>query len=90
MNIVDGFIFGEQETDMGYARLPNGTGNFVIQHSTFGFNNNLASSIFENNNSGKKIIKIVDVLCREIKNLSKIPGFYIYDDGSVEKIIHLE
>ena len=24
-NLVDGFTFGEQQTDMGYARVPNGT-----------------------------------------------------------------
>ena len=32
-----------------------------------------------------KIIKIVDILGREIKELEDIPVFYIYDDGSVEK-----
>lgn len=35
LSIVDSVIFGAQTTDMGYARNPNGTGNFVIQSPTF-------------------------------------------------------
>ncbi|MBK8564056.1 MAG: CotH kinase family protein [Saprospiraceae bacterium] len=31
--------FGQQETDKGYARVPNGTGDFVIQTHTFYANN---------------------------------------------------
>ncbi len=31
--------FGAQTTDMGYARIPNGTGNFIIQAPTFNANN---------------------------------------------------
>lgn len=31
--------FGEQETDMGYARVPNGTGDFVVKTPTFNANN---------------------------------------------------
>ncbi len=31
--------FGQQETDKGYARVPNGTGDFVIQTHTFNANN---------------------------------------------------
>lgn len=36
---VDAVDFGAQETDMGYARIPNGTGDFVIQAPTFASNN---------------------------------------------------
>ncbi|MFT3794991.1 lamin tail domain-containing protein [Flavobacterium sp.] len=39
MNVVDQVIFGAQQVDMGYARIPNGTGDFVIQASTFNANN---------------------------------------------------
>ena len=88
MNIIDGFTFGEQETDMGYARVPNGTGNFMIQYSTFAYNNDLSSSQYEFNDSNKKVIKKVDILGRDIKNIKGTPLFYIYDDGSVEKIIN--
>ena len=31
--------FGNQTTDMGYARIPNGTGDFVIKQHTFFANN---------------------------------------------------
>ncbi|WCO00646.1 CotH kinase family protein [Psychroserpens ponticola] len=37
--IIEDITFGEQTEDMGYARNPNGTGDFVIQEPTFGFNN---------------------------------------------------
>lgn len=36
---VDSVAFGVQTTDMGYARVPNGTGNFVIQTATFNASN---------------------------------------------------
>ena len=62
MNIIDGFTYGEQQTDMGYARVPNGTGNFIIQYSTFAYNNDLSSYQDEFSDSNKKIIKIVDIL----------------------------
>lgn len=52
-NIVDQVIFGAQTTNMGYARVPNGTGNFVIQAPTFNGNNQvpLGSADFEIANS---------------------------------------
>ncbi|WP_040253480.1 CotH kinase family protein [Psychroserpens mesophilus] len=37
--IIEDITFGEQIEDMGYARVPNGTGDFVIQAPTFGTNN---------------------------------------------------
>ena len=46
------------------------------------------SNILENLNVEKKVLKIIDLLGREI-NLSKTNNtlIYIYDDGSVEKKI---
>jgi hypothetical protein len=41
--LVDAVDFDQQEPDMGYARVPNGTGPFVIQAPTFNGNNNFAS-----------------------------------------------
>ena len=47
--VVDSVNFGIQTSDMGYARNPNGTGNFVIQTPTFNANNqSLATNSFEN------------------------------------------
>jgi hypothetical protein len=37
--ILDEVIFGPQTTDMSLARIPNGTGEFSIQHATFDQNN---------------------------------------------------
>lgn len=39
--------FGVQITDMGYARVPNGTGAFTIQNPTFNTNNDNATGIKE-------------------------------------------
>ena len=44
VQIVDSVTFGQQTTDLGYARVPNGTGNFVIQQHTFDGNNDAVST----------------------------------------------
>lgn len=44
LNLVDKVVYGQQTTNLGYARIPNGTGSFVIQHPTFGINNETPSS----------------------------------------------
>lgn len=41
---VDNISFDQQAPDMGYARVPNGTGPFVLQAPTFGENNETVSS----------------------------------------------
>ncbi|HEX5625268.1 MAG TPA: CotH kinase family protein [Saprospiraceae bacterium] len=38
-NQVDKVVFGQQTSDLSYARRPNGTGAFVIQDATFNKNN---------------------------------------------------
>jgi Secretion system C-terminal sorting domain len=38
---IENIIFYAQQTDKGYARRPNGTGNFVIQNPTFNRSNDL-------------------------------------------------
>lgn len=48
LELVDEVTFGQQETDMGYARNPNGTGAFVIQDPTFSANNEGPSAIDPN------------------------------------------
>lgn len=37
--LVDSMSWGTQVTDLGFARVPNGYGNFVIQQPTFSANN---------------------------------------------------
>ena len=43
--LVDQVVFDVQETDVSYARVPNGTGNFVSQAATFSANNDQATAI---------------------------------------------
>jgi hypothetical protein len=40
LEVVDKVVFGTQQADMGLARVPNGTGNFIIQGPTFSVSNN--------------------------------------------------
>ena len=42
--VVDSLSFGLQTTDLGYARVPNGTGNFIIQPPTWSFSNDNVST----------------------------------------------
>lgn len=39
LNRIDYVAFGPQTANLGYARIPNGTGNFVIQEPSIGENN---------------------------------------------------
>ena len=55
--------------------------NLTITHNT---------SIFNTNNSQKKLLKITDVLGQETPYRKNTPLFYIYDDGTVEKRIVVE
>ena len=42
--ILDQIIYGEQTTDVSAARVPNGTGDFVIGEPSFGTTNDITSS----------------------------------------------
>jgi len=44
LTVIDQVAYDEQELNMGYARIPNGTGDFVIQNHTFNSNNAETSS----------------------------------------------
>jgi hypothetical protein len=45
MELINHLAFGVQTADMGYARVPNGTGSFYIQTPTFALNNNIYPQI---------------------------------------------
>ncbi len=47
--IADQTVFGTQQSDLGYARIPNGTGNFVMQSPTFSAYNSMTIGIAESN-----------------------------------------
>ena len=65
---------------------------FVSRYDINGLIGCITTSINENNgqNDNKQLIKIVDLLGRESKDLKSQPLFYIYDDGTVEKKIIIE
>ena len=65
---------------------------FVSRYDINGLIGCITTSINENNgqNDNKQLIKIVDLLGRESKDLKSQPLFYLYDDGTVEKKIILE
>lgn len=53
-DIVDSVTFGAQTADVAYARVPNGTGNFVNQSPTFNGNNqNLGTASFTTDFRGR-------------------------------------
>ena len=58
----------------------------TISESVFIF----VSSIEENNNKEQKLVKIIDVLGKEIDYNTNKPIFYLYQDGRVEKKIVIE
>ncbi len=45
--VINRVQYEEQETDLSYARIPNGLGDFVIKAPTFGFNNELETATID-------------------------------------------
>lgn len=43
--IVDSVNYGEQTTNISFARIPNGTGDFIFKAPTFRYNNEATSSL---------------------------------------------
>ncbi len=46
-NISDQVLYGAQNSDDGFARIPNGVGEFIAKVPTFGFNNEETSHVEE-------------------------------------------
>ena len=89
LNILDNCVFPEQQTDLAYARIPNGTGGFIIQEATFNYNNEQESSLLIDNRE-RKLIKIIDILGKESKQKNRAFFIEIYDDYSSVKKINIE
>ena len=86
LNIIDVCEFEEQDTDMGYARVPNGIGEFTIQNPTFSANNDELSSLLDVKQNQRQLLRVVDVLGRDYSpNSTNTTILYLYDDGSVQK-----
>lgn len=54
--IIDALFYGELPSDSGYARVPNGSGTFVVQNHTHNANNGLGTSVTQY--STDKIISV--------------------------------
>lgn len=50
-SIIDSVSFGEQRTNVAYARIPNGTGRFLQKNATFGRNNEDGTTSTRNRNN---------------------------------------
>jgi spore coat protein CotH len=55
VKIVDSMSFGQQITDKGFARVPNGLGNFIIQEPTYNKSNDIVLTVKEQNNLEFKV-----------------------------------
>ncbi|HIE73591.1 MAG TPA: hypothetical protein EYQ06_04875 [Flavobacteriales bacterium] len=75
--------------DAAWSTL-NWTGTFFSGDSQNYFSTNCPPlSAIQEHTTNKKLLKITDILGREI-NQTNQPLFYIYDDGTVEKRIVIE
>lgn len=93
--LVDEVSFGAQQTDMGYARVPNGTGPFVIQQSTYAANNNTvgiaeASSttdlrVYPNPATTAVVLVLSDATARTDVSITDALGRVIWNDAVVRK-----
>ena len=54
------------------------------------FSSNCGTSSFEDHQSKRKLIKVLDVFGRSVTQKPNMPLMYIYDDGTVEKRIILD
>ncbi len=63
--------------------------NLVLKRTLFMKGNTTTNFLESISNSKKKVIKKIDLLGRESSQINQ-PLFYLYDDGTVEKIITIE
>jgi hypothetical protein len=72
--------------------FPSGTpyGRWTFIHNNAGVDQNTITGVDNFILLNKRLIKIVDVLGRESKEIKNQPLYYIYDDGTFEKKMILE
>ncbi|HQX04541.1 MAG TPA: CotH kinase family protein, partial [Flavobacterium sp.] len=92
--IIENVTFGVQVANMGYARVPNGTGNFIIQAPTFNANNQgLSISDFNQQNNQLLIYpnptsNYVNIRISELMGSEKIKIFNLLGQIVIEKEAH--
>lgn len=86
---VQDISFGQQQADKGYARSPNGTGNFTIKNPTFKANNDTGiSASNEVENAGAFVISPNPVAGHEVVLRSKTSdnqSIIVYDQLGRER-----
>ena len=98
MRIAQTVIYGQQQTDLGYARVPNGTGDFVVQTQTFnGHNENFTPAeevtpettfqLFPNPSDQLVFIQALDAPGMEITVFNPIGQQWLKQDFSGEKTV---
>jgi len=69
---------------------PTPLGSWTFIHNNPGVDQNIQTAINDYSINNKSLIKVVDLLGRESKDLKNQTLFYIYDNGKVEKKIIIE
>tara|TARA_B100001173_G_scaffold285500_1_gene272513 strand:+ start:143 stop:781 length:639 start_codon:yes stop_codon:yes gene_type:complete len=72
--------------------FPNGTlyGSWTFIHNNVGVDQNTQTGIDNYALENRRLIKILDILGKESKEIKNQSLFYIYDDGTVEKKLIIE
>ena len=90
LNVLSEVTWSMISSDVGYARVPNGIGDFVVQDFSFASSNDLIFNLSEQNND-KQLIKVVNIFGNEvIQKKTNSVLFEIYNDKSVKKIIYVQ
>ena len=85
-------VFNTQNMEE-YLTVEVGTGdtnNYAVLVDNFVLEETNASAINEVNSNNRNLLKIVDVLGKEVPYKKNVPQFYMYSDGTVEKKLIIE
>lgn len=88
--IVDSITFGQQTADMGFARIPNGTGPFVIKTPTFNDDNDKAVGLTEDAANAMAVFPNPSNSYFRIVGLDGAKGQKIEITNTVGQLIHTE
>ncbi|NLF43808.1 MAG: T9SS type A sorting domain-containing protein, partial [Bacteroidales bacterium] len=70
LNIIDQYTYEAVASNMAYARIPNGTGNFVVQQPTFAANNEGNTGIEKPVSTSANMLKIYPIPAKTTLNLN--------------------
>jgi len=70
LNIIDQYTYAAVAPNMAYARIPNGTGNFVVQQPSFAANNEGGTGIEKPVNTSANMLKIYPIPAKTTLNLN--------------------